>query len=92
MGLTTIYVSEDNTHVLIDGKRAMYRLHLGSGSVFLDRTQRNVEVSGLVHEASYYSVLEGMDSLTSHLVRTVLVLCRDEEIVAPEFLRQVGKA
>ncbi len=92
LGLTTVYVSEKHAHVLIEGTHALYRLHLGSGSVLLDRTRRNLDVSGLVHEASYQSVLEGMDSFTSHIVRTMLVLSRDGEIVDPEFLRQIGKA
>ena len=41
-------------------------------------------------EKTYHALLEGMDSFTSHIVRTVLVLSRDREITDREFLGQVG--
>jgi len=90
LGLTTVYVSEDHAYVLIEGAHALYRLHLGSGSVLLERNRRHLDVSGLVNEAAYHAVLEGMDSITSHIVRTVLVLSRDREIAEVSFLKQLG--
>ena len=41
-----MYVSEDHAYVLIDGAYALYRVHLGSGSVLLERRRRHVDVGG----------------------------------------------
>ncbi len=92
LGLTTIYVSEDHSSVLIEGQYAMYRLHLGSGSVLLEHNRRHLEVSGLAEEAAPHTLLAGMDSFTTHIVRTVLALSQDTQITNPHFLQQLGRS
>jgi hypothetical protein len=87
--LTTIYVADGAGHVLVEGKRAMYRVHLGSGSVLLEESRRHVDLGDVAAEAIGELLVEGMDAGTARVLAIVATLARDEQISAPAFLRQV---
>jgi hypothetical protein len=89
VGLTNIYVGDDDTHVLVEGTRAMYRLHLGSGSVLLEHTRRHLDLGG-VRSAQMEALLgESLDSNTARIIGLITALSQDSQITHPEFLRQV---
>ncbi|MFB3882357.1 MAG: DUF4132 domain-containing protein [Armatimonadota bacterium] len=88
--LTTVYVSDEAAHVLVDGRRALYRVHLGSGSVLLEESRRHLDL-GQVHAQAIADLLgEGMDAGTARVLAIVQTLARDDEIGDPAFLRQLA--
>lgn len=89
-GLTTIYLSEDYAHALVEGRRAMYRVHLGSGSVLLDKSRRHLHVGPDVLASVEALLAESMDRGTAHIVSLILTLSQDDQITDPHFLRQLG--
>ena len=91
LGLTTIYVSEDDAHVLVEGRRATYRVHLGSGSVLLEESRRNLDLGSLRHETMEALVGESMDSRTARIVGIIGALGQDHLITAPQFLAQLDE-
>ena len=89
LGVTTIYVGEGDLHVLVEGQRAMYRVHLGSGSVLLEKTRRHLDLTS-VHCQPVESLLEeSIDSFTARLIGVVIALSRDDQITDPAFLKQL---
>ena len=89
LGLTTIYVSEDDAHVLVEGRRATYRVHLGSGSVLLEESRRNLDLGSLRHETMEALVGESMDSRTARIIGIIGALGQDHLITDPQFLAQL---
>ena len=89
LGMTSVYVSDDDTHVLVEGRRAMYRLHLGSGSVLLEKTRRHLDLGSLRSEAMEALVAESMDSATARIIGIVGFLSQDEQVTDPRFLDQL---
>jgi len=87
--MTSVYVSDDDTHVLVEGRRAMYRLHLGSGSVLLEKTRRHLDLGSLRSEAMEALVAESMDSATARIIGIVGFLSQDEQVTDPRFLDQL---
>jgi len=89
LNLTTIYVGSDDLHVIVEGRRATYRVHLGSGSVLLENTRRHLDLRSLPTEQLGDLVAESMDSLTTRILGIIGALSRDDEIVDPGFLDQL---
>ena len=89
LGLTTIYVSEDSKHALVEGARAMYRVHLGSGSVFLEDTRRHLDMGAITSEALRDLIAESIDSVTARILGLIGALIRDDQITDPHFLDQL---
>jgi hypothetical protein len=86
--LTTIYVSDDETHVIVDGTRALYRVHLGSGSVLLEESRRHLDTSALATPVEL-SLVESVDSLTARIVGLIVALSHDDRITEPAFIAQL---
>jgi hypothetical protein len=89
LGLTTIYVADDARHALVEGKRAIYRVHLASGSVLLEESRRHLEAGGVFEKAAEEWLGEGMDAGTARVLGVVATLARDEEMRDPAFLAQL---
>lgn len=92
LGLTSVYVSEDYSHVIVDGSLAAYRVHLGSGSVLLERTRRSMDVSGISEPVREMVGGESVDAGTARIIGTVIALSQDDRIAAPGFREQIGPA
>jgi hypothetical protein len=92
LGLTTVYVSGDHTHVIVQGQRASYRLHLASGSVLLEPSRRHLRLPSALGVLPDPSLAESMDPLTAQIIGSVAALARDDEITDEDFLRQLGAA
>jgi len=90
LGLTSIYVSEDCNHVIVEGRRAMYRIHLGSGSVFLENSRRHLDLAAIANKQMEDLLAESMDSRTAHILGLIAALTQDHQIADPHFLRQLG--
>jgi len=90
LGLTTIYVSEDDAHVIVEGQRAMYRVHLGSGSVLLEKSRLNLDLGDLRSGPMEDLVAESIDSLTARIIGIIGALAQDSQITDPRFLHQLG--
>jgi hypothetical protein len=90
LGLTTIYVSEDDTHAIVEGQRALYRVHLGSGTVFLEESRRSLDIGTVTNRLISDLVSESMDSRTARILGTIGALSRDEDIADSAFLRQLA--
>ncbi len=88
--LTTIYVAADSRHALVEGKRAMYRVHLGSGSVFLENTRRHLDMGPISSEPLRSLVAESMDRVTARILGLVGALVNDDQIRDPHFLGQLA--
>jgi len=89
LGLTTIYVSEDDAHVIVEGKRSMYRVHLGSGSVLLEQSRRHLDLGPLRSQPLEAVVSESMDSSTARILGIIGALSHDDQIDEPGFLSQL---
>ena len=92
LGLTSVYVSEDRAHVIVDGALAAYRVHLGSGSVLLERSRRSLDVSGIGGPAVDVVTAESVDAHTARIIGTVVALSHDDQISAPRFREQIASA
>jgi hypothetical protein len=86
LGLTCVYVGEDCVHVLVEGQRATYRLHLGSGSVVLEDSRRSLDLTSLSSASAEALVAESVDAITSRIVSLVVMLSHDDQITDPGFL------
>jgi hypothetical protein len=91
LGLTTIYVSEDENHAIVEGRRALYRVHLGSGTVLLEESRRNLDMGGVGNRRIEDLVSESMDSGTARILGIIGALSEDEKITNPAFLRQLAR-
>jgi hypothetical protein len=89
LGITTIYVADDAMHALVEGKRAIYRVHLASASVLLEESRRHLEAGRVFDEAVDDWLGEGMDAGTARVLGVVATLARDEQIRDPVFLAQL---
>jgi hypothetical protein len=89
LGLTTIYVAEDSRHALVEGSRAMYRVHLASGSAFLEESRRHLDTGPVTSEAFRDLVAESMDTITARIVGLIGALANDHQITDPDFLSQL---
>jgi len=89
LGLTSIYVSEDDAHAIVDGGRAMYRVHLGSGSVLLEKTRRHLDLGVLRGQPMEALVSESMDTFTARILGIIGALSNDYQITDPQFLDQL---
>jgi hypothetical protein len=90
-GLTTVYVGEDYAHAVVEGARAMYRVHLGSGSVLLEQSRRHLHIGPDLLASAEALLAESMDKITAHIVSLVLTLSQDDRITDPHFLGQLGE-
>jgi hypothetical protein len=88
--LTTVYVSEDEAHAIVEGQRAIYRVHLGSGSVLLEKSRLHLDFGLLLGGPVESLMAESMDSFTARVLGLILALSHDDSITDPEFLRQIG--
>jgi hypothetical protein len=91
LGLTTIYVADDAPHALVEGTRAIYRVHLASGSVLLEESRRHLEAGMVFGRAVDDWLGEGMDAGTARVLGVIATLSRDEVIGDPAFLAQLGQ-
>jgi len=82
-----IYTSESGMHALVQGALATYRVHLGSGTVFLEPEGRSIMVP--LPESDSGLPLEAVDPGTARILLTVLTLARDTEITTPAFRAQL---
>jgi hypothetical protein len=90
LGLTTIYVSEDSRHALVEGSRAMYRVHLASGSAFLEESRRHLDTGSLNSNKPFRDlVAESVDTVTARVVGLIGALANDHQITDPDFLSQL---
>ena len=89
LDLTNVYVGDKHLHVIVEGARALYRVHLGSGSVLLENTRRHLDLRSVTTEQVGELLAEGMDSLTARILGIIGALSRDGEITDPSFLRQL---
>ncbi len=89
LGLTTIYVSDNAAHALVDGTRAMYRVHLGSGSVFLEESRRHLDMGAVTSETLRDLIAESVDSVTARILGLIGALTNDDQITDPHFLDQL---
>jgi hypothetical protein len=90
LGITTIYVGDDEQYVLVEGTRAMYRVNLGSGSVLLEESRRHLDIGEIASEAVRDLLVEGMDAGTARVLAVIATLARDETITDGGFLKKVG--
>ncbi len=90
LGLTNIYTGDNDLHVIVEGERAMYRVHLGSGSVLLENSRRHLDLRSVVNKQLEGLVAESMDSLTARIVGIVGSLSRDDQIADLSFLQQLA--
>ncbi len=90
LGLTTIYVADDERYVLVEGTRAMYRVNLGSGSVLLEESRRHLATGDIASESPGDLLVEGMDAGTARVLSVIAALARDDRIEDEGFLRQLG--
>ncbi|MBN1458473.1 MAG: DUF4132 domain-containing protein [Armatimonadetes bacterium] len=89
LGLTTVYVSPDSRHALVEGRRAMYRVHLGSGSVFLEESRRHLDMGTITSERLRDLIAESIDTPTARILGLIGALTQDQEITDPHFLSQL---
>ena len=89
LGLTNVYLADDSAHALVEGKRAMYRVHLGSGSVLLETTRRHLDIGAATTNPLEDVMAESIDSLTARVLAVIAILSRDDEITTPAFLDQL---
>jgi hypothetical protein len=89
LGLTTVYVSPDSRHALVDGSRAMYRVHLGSGSVFLEESRRHLDVGAVSSQRTQDLIAESLDTLTARILGLIAALAQDHQITDAGFLSQL---
>jgi len=89
LGLTNVYLADDSAHALVEGKRAMYRVHLGSGSVLLETTRRHLDIGAATTNPLEDVMAESIDSLTARVLAVIAILSRDDEITIPAFLDQL---
>jgi len=90
LGLTTIYVADDALHALVEGRRALYRVHLASGSVLLEESRRHLEAGQVFDKAMEEWLSEGMDPGTARVLAVIATLARDDQIEDAAFLAQLG--
>jgi hypothetical protein len=90
VGWWNVCVSEDATYALIQGDLATYRLHLGSGSVFLEPEGRHLSLGALLESQEGFLPSEDADSRTVQILRTVALLSRDGAIASSPFRAQIG--
>jgi hypothetical protein len=92
LGLTTVYVSEDHAYVIVEGQRASYRVHLGSGSVLLEQRRLHLDLGLSTQAEGGWASAESVDSFTARILGTIFALSHDDEITDPRFLRQLSSA
>ena len=90
LGLWHVAVSPDRTHTLIQGRRATYRVHLGSGSAFIEPEGRHLSTAHLVARGRPLP-LEDTDSATYRILALVVALAQDDQIRNEAFLAEVGR-
>jgi hypothetical protein len=90
LGLTSVYVSDDQPYVLVEGQRAMYRVHLGSGSVLLEKSRRSLDLGPVRSLPMATLAAESMDSLTARIMGIIATLSHDERITDARFLAQLS--
>jgi len=89
LSLTTVYVSSDSRHALVEGRRAMYRVHLGSGSVFLEESRRHLDMGTVTSQRLRDLIAESIDTPTARILGLIGALTQDQEITDPHFLSQL---
>ncbi len=89
LGLTNIYLTDDSVHALVEGERAMYRVHLGSGSILLENSRRHLHLGNALKNPLGEVLEESIDSMTARVLAIIAVLSRDGEITDPGFLSQL---
>jgi hypothetical protein len=86
MNLAGVTVATGSSQAVIQGERAAYRVHLGSGRILIDPSGRHValprEVGGVT--MNYFD--EQSDSRTLAILEAVATLAHDREIDDPHFL------
>ncbi|UCC68055.1 MAG: DUF4132 domain-containing protein [Armatimonadota bacterium] len=89
LDLTNVYVGDNYLHALVEGRRAMYRVHLGSGTVLLEDSRRHLDLTSITITRLGDLVAESMDSLTARILGIIVALTRDHQITDPHFLAQL---
>ncbi len=89
LGLTNVYLADDSAHALVEGERAMYRVHLGSGSVLLENTRRHLHLGAATINPLGEVMSESIDSMTSRVLAVIAILSRDGEIIDQDFIAQL---
>jgi predicted DNA-binding WGR domain protein len=78
-------------HVVIDGHYGEYSLHLGSGGIHrLPGGSLSIIAVGAQHRGRIFLPFADDDPKTAEIVSKVLLLARDEEIMDPTILDQLG--
>ena len=76
--------------MIVEGKRAMYRVHLGSGSVLLEQSRRHLDLGSLRGQPLEALVSESMDTFTARILGIIGALSHDDQIDEPGFLSQLA--
>jgi hypothetical protein len=86
MNLSGVKIAPGSPQALIQGERAKYRLHLGSGRVLVEPSGRHLPLpmSGALEIP--FAAEEKKDSRTVAILETVAALCHDAAISDPQFL------
>ncbi|NIM05351.1 MAG: DUF4132 domain-containing protein, partial [Armatimonadetes bacterium] len=86
LNLPGVKVDAGSSHAHIQGKRASYRIHLGSGRVLVEPSGQHLPLPSKTTCKSLVQAEEKTDSRTLTILETVAALSYDGEISDPEFL------
>jgi len=89
MGLTG--VSVEKKHVLVTGKRASYKIHLGSAAIHVVPGNYLCIVPGRDNDDSIYLPFADNDTRMTEIVSKVLLLVNDDKIKDPSILSQIQR-
>jgi hypothetical protein len=67
----------------------MYRVHLGSGSVFLEESRRHLDVGAVSSQRTQDLIAESLDTLTARILGLIAALAQDHQITDAGFLSQL---
>lgn len=90
LNLPGVKVEPGSSHARVQGERASYRIHLGSGRVLVEPTGRHLVLSTLVAPAGLVLSEEKGDSRTLAILEAVATLSNDREIGDPAFLAAIA--
>jgi hypothetical protein len=73
------------SHVVVQGQLATYRVHLGSGSIFIEPTGAHLPCPRPQSQDPQYLPFEDVDSRTAEVLRIIVALSRDDGIADERF-------
>jgi hypothetical protein len=91
LNLSGVNVESGASQAVIQGARARYRLHLGSGRVLIEPTGRYLAVPRRENESLPMLPEEQSDSRTLAILEAVEILSHDKEISDPDFLAALAR-